>query len=83
MNASELKARLETLAASTVAEVNDLTGTQDHWQAVVVSPAFEGKTMLEQHRMVFKLVQSEVDSNEVHALTLKTFTPKQYENFKN
>jgi stress-induced morphogen len=82
MTPDQLKARLETLQASTQAEVNDLTGTQDHYQAVVVSPAFEGKTMLEQHRMVFKLVQSEVDSNEVHALTLKTFTPEQYKNFK-
>jgi stress-induced morphogen len=81
MTATELKARLETLATGTNAQVTDLTGTQDHWQAVIVSPAFEGKTMIEQHRMVFKLVESEVSTNEVHALTLKTYTPKQYETF--
>lgn len=57
----------------------DLTGTQDHYQAVIVSPAFEGRLMIEQHRMVMALVQVEIDSGEVHALTLRTFTPKQYQ----
>ncbi len=78
MTPEQLKVRLETLAPGTVAEVMDLTGTQDHYQAIIVSPAFEGKLMIQQHRAVFKLVQAEVDSGEVHALTLKTFTPEQY-----
>ena len=82
MTPIQLKARLETLAQGTSAEVNDLTGTLDHYQAVVVSPVFEGKLMIEQHRMVYKLLQVEIDSNEVHALTLKTYTPKQYEAIK-
>lgn len=78
MTPAKLKERLETLASETTAEVVDLTGTQDHYQAVIISPAFEGKMMIDQHRMVYKLVQQEVDSGEVHALTLKTFTPEQY-----
>lgn len=82
MTPNELKARLETLATGTNAEVVDLTGTQDHYQAIIVSPVFEGKLMIEQHRMVYKLVQSEVDSGEVHALTLKTFTPQQAQSQK-
>lgn len=79
MKPSQLKERLESLCAGTRAEVVDLTGTEDHYQATIISTAFEGKLMIEQHRMVFQLVQSEVDSGEVHALTLKTFTPKKYE----
>lgn len=82
MTPNQLKERIETLAPGTRAEVVDLTGTQDHYQALIVSPAFEGKMMIEQHRMVFKLFQSEVDSGEVHALTLKTYTPEQYEKRK-
>ncbi len=78
MNPIQLKARLETLGPATQVEIVDLTGTEDHYQAQIVSPAFEGKMMIEQHRMVFKLVQAEVDSGEVHALTLKTYTPEQY-----
>lgn len=79
MTSEQLKARLETLAPGTFAEITDLTGTQDHWQAVVVSPIFVGKLMIEQHRMVLALVEDEVQSNEVHALSLKTYTPAQYE----
>ena len=79
MKPTQLKERLESLCPGTHAEVIDLTGTEDHYQATIVSPAFEGKLMIEQHRMVFQLVQAEVDSGEVHALTLKTFTPKKFE----
>ncbi len=81
MTPDQLKARIETIAPGTNVEVMDLTGTQDHYQAVVVSPAFQGKMMIEQHRLVFGVLQSEIDSGEVHALTLKTFTPDQYKKF--
>jgi stress-induced morphogen len=79
MKPSQLKERLESLCPGTRAEVIDLTGTEDHYQATIISPAFEGKMMIEQHRMIFQLLQAEVDSEEVHALTLKTYTPKKYE----
>ena len=79
MKAQDIKTRIETIAPGTKAELIDLTGTQDHWQAIIISPAFAGKTLLEQHRLIFGLFKSEVDSNEMHALTLKTYTPEQYE----
>jgi stress-induced morphogen len=79
MTPDVLKTRIESLSADTRAEVTDLTGTQDHYQALVVSNAFGGRPMIEQHRMVLALVQDEIDSGEVHALTLKTYTPEQYE----
>ncbi len=77
MTVNELKMRLETLAPGTSVEVIDLTGTEDHYQASIVSPVFQGKLMIEQHRMVFRLVQAEIDSGELHALTLKTSFPAQ------
>jgi stress-induced morphogen len=77
MTPEQLRTRLETLGPGTRAQVTDLTGTQDHYQAVIISPLFAGKRMIEQHRMVFGLVQAEVDSGELHALTLKTFTPEE------
>ena len=63
MTPDQLKARIETLAPETHADVMDMTGTMDHYQVVVVSPAFEGKMMIDQHRMVMATVQAEVDSN--------------------
>jgi len=82
MTPDELKARIETLAEGTQVEVVDLTGTRDHYQATIVSPAFEGKLMVDQHRQVMALFASEIESNEVHALSLKTFTPSQYEKWR-
>ena len=82
MTPDQLKSRIEQLSPGTQAQVTDLTGTMDHYQALIVSPAFEGKGMMEQHRMVYGLFSSEIQSNEVHALTLKTFTPGQYAKFQ-
>jgi stress-induced morphogen len=52
-------------------EVTDLTGTSDHFQALIVSPAFEGKTRIEQHRMVYAAL-GELMKGEIHALALTT-----------
>lgn len=78
MNPLELKLKIETLSPGTQVQVTDLTGTMDHYQVVVISPAFHQKMMIEQHRMVMATVQAEIDSGEVHALTMKTYTPEQY-----
>lgn len=81
MTPDQLKTRIQTLAPTTEVEVIDLTGTQDHYQAIIISPAFQGKIMIEQHRMVMGILQKEIDSGEVHALTMKTFTPEQYKKY--
>jgi len=82
MSPEHLKKQLENLAPGTCVEVVDLTGTQDHYQAVVVSSVFEGKLMIDQHRMVLDQVQAQIDSGEVHALSLKTYTPAQYQKIR-
>lgn len=81
MTAEELKNRIKTIHPETTVQVKDLTGTEDHWQVVVVSPAFRGKMMVEQQRMIMAVLKAEIDSNEVHALSMKTYTPEQYEKF--
>jgi len=52
-------------------EVTDLTGTQDHYQAVVVTSAFAGKSRVEQHQMVYAAL-GDLMKGEVHALALTT-----------
>jgi stress-induced morphogen len=71
MSPDHLKQRIETLAEKTTAHVTDLTGTQDHYQVLVHSPVFQGKGTLQCHRMVLDLVQTEIDSGELHAISLK------------
>jgi len=55
-------------------ELKDLTGTADHWQASIVSAAFEGKTLMERHRMVMAALADEM-KGPIHALTLDVKTP--------
>ncbi|MAQ15134.1 MAG: BolA family transcriptional regulator [Sandaracinus sp.] len=55
-------------------EVTDLTGTKDHYEAVIVSPAFEGQSRVARQRMVFAAL-GELMQGPIHALTFKTYTP--------
>ncbi len=57
-------------------ELKDLTGTKDHWEATIVSTAFEGKTLIQRHRMIYDALAEEM-KGPIHALTLKTYTPAQ------
>jgi acid stress-induced BolA-like protein IbaG/YrbA len=45
----------------------------------VVSPAFEGVSLLKRHQMVHELFSTELASNTIHALTIKAWTPAQFE----
>jgi stress-induced morphogen len=56
-------------------ELVDLTGTEDHYQARIVSQAFEGKTLIEQHRLVYGALGVAMQG-PIHALALKTYTPQ-------
>jgi stress-induced morphogen len=49
-----------------------------HFAAVVVSPAFEGKTLVQQHQMVYDALGDSM-TTDIHAMELKTYTPEEYE----
>ncbi len=68
---------LAALPGATV-EVRDTTGTGDHFEALVVSPAFAGKSMLEQQRAVYAPLDAWLKTGELHALALKTYSPEQW-----
>jgi stress-induced morphogen len=52
-------------------DVTDLTGTQDHFQAVVVAAQFGGKSRIDQHKMVYAAL-GELMNGAIHALALTT-----------
>jgi stress-induced morphogen len=62
-------------------EVVDLTGTRDHYKARIVSPEFEGKSPIEQHRLVYGAL-GDAMQGAIHALALKTYTPAAWEKLK-
>lgn len=62
-------------------EVVDLRGG-DHIQVIVVSPDFENKSLVDQHKIVYEILENEMKTNEIHALTLKTYSPAQWQKVK-
>ncbi|MEB3312669.1 MAG: BolA family transcriptional regulator [Cyanobacteriota bacterium] len=59
-------------------QVQDLTGGGDHYQVLVVSPAFAGRTLVQQHQLMYAAVREAMSSEAIHALALKTYTPEQW-----
>jgi len=49
-----------------------------HFAAVVVSPAFEGKPLVQQHQLVYDALGDRM-TTDIHALEMKTYTPAEYE----
>tara|TARA_B000000557_G_scaffold154934_1_gene125760 strand:- start:146 stop:421 length:276 start_codon:yes stop_codon:yes gene_type:complete len=74
----ELEEIIRGLVAVEVIEIEDMTGTQDHWKVMVVSEDFENKSRIDQHKLIFDPLQDRIKSNEIHALTLKTYTPEKW-----
>jgi stress-induced morphogen len=79
MEAGELERLIAKQLADAHVEVRDLTGGGDHFEALVVSEAFEGKTLVERHQAVYNALGDAMRAR-VHALALKTLTPAQYAN---
>lgn len=77
MTTSEIRAKIEARIPGASAQVNDYTGTGDHFEVRVVAQAFEGRPLVERHQMVYAALGSDVDGRTIHALTLKTLTPAQ------
>jgi stress-induced morphogen len=73
----EIQKLIETALPDSEVVVQDMTGMGDHFQALVISPLFEGKTMVEQHQLVYQALGEHM-KEAIHALALKTFTPAQW-----
>jgi acid stress-induced BolA-like protein IbaG/YrbA len=75
----EIKTTLTNALPVSLVETQDLTGGGDHWQVILVSSAFEGKGLIEQHRMVNDALKEPLADQRIHALSLKTYSPAQWE----
>jgi stress-induced morphogen len=60
--------------------ISDRTGTMDHFNVIVRSKAFRGKTLLEQHRLVYGALQDALADGRVHAVELKTVVVEDEQN---
>ena len=55
----------------------EVQGDGAHFEAVIVSPAFEGKRRIARHQQVYAALGNRMDA-EIHALSMRTLTPEEY-----
>ncbi len=56
----------------------ELDGDGRHWYATIVSSAFEGLRLIQRHKKVYDTLGERIKTDEVHALSMKTFTPAEW-----
>ena len=75
MTANELQS---IIAAGLPCEHLVVEGDGRHWSAVIVSREFEGKRPIQRHQRVYATLGARMHTDEVHALSMKTFTPAEW-----
>ena len=76
LSANELKTYITNGLACEHIEV--LGDDGQHFEALIVSPAFVGKNMVQQHQLVYQALGDRMRS-EIHALSMRTFTPEAWQ----
>ncbi|MGL6278379.1 MAG: BolA/IbaG family iron-sulfur metabolism protein [Gaiella sp.] len=72
MASDRIRALLADAFPGGAIEVVDRTGTGDHFHVAVVSPAFDGLTLVEQHRLVNKALAGPLGDGTIHELRITT-----------
>ena len=75
MTADQLQA---IIAAGLTCEHLEVSGDGRHWAALVVSSEFEGMRTLARHKRVYDTLGERIQNDEVHALSMKTYTPSEW-----
>ena len=76
MTAEELQT---IIAAGLPCEHLHVEGDGRHWYATLVSAEFEGKRLIQRHQQVYATLGEKIKTDEVHALSMKTFTPAEWQ----
>jgi stress-induced morphogen len=73
LSKEDLEQYIKNSIPDSIITIEDLRGDGDHYSATVISKSFEGKTKVQQHKMVYDSLEGKM-GNELHALMLKTKT---------
>lgn len=76
MDPEQIKQLIEAGIADSQATV---TGDGGKYEAIVISDAFDGLSMLKEHQLVYATVNEHIASGALHALTIKAYTPSEWE----
>jgi acid stress-induced BolA-like protein IbaG/YrbA len=66
-----------TIEAGLACEHVEVVGDGQHFEALIVSPAFEGMTKVQRHQRVYAALGDRMRA-EIHALSMKTLTPAEW-----
>ncbi len=75
MDAKDIERMIREAIPDASVKIEDLRGDGDHYAAYVSSPAFAGKSRVQQHQMVYNALQDKM-GGELHALALQTSVPE-------
>lgn len=79
VSVESVQSTIESQLRCQVCQVVDVSGgCGNSFQVTVVSEEFEGVPLLQRHRKINEMFKSELQS-QIHAFTLKTYTPRQYQ----
>lgn len=59
-----------------------VSGDGQHFEAVIVSPEFVGKNRVQRQQRVFAVVGERMEKNEIHALSMKCYTPDEWDSLQ-
>ena len=74
MSPEAIRAKIVAALPDAVVELEDLTGTLDHWKATIVSKAFAGKSPIARHRIINAALAEEL-RGPIHALSMDCKAP--------
>jgi stress-induced morphogen len=69
---SDIEQLIRTALPDAVVQTQDRTGTLDHYNISVASAGFAGKSLLDQHRMVYGALRTALGDGRLHAIELRT-----------
>ena len=71
LSIEEIKKLITSSIPDATIEIKDLVGDNNHYSAKITSKIFNGKSKIEQHKLVYKSLQGKM-GNELHALSITT-----------
>ena len=71
MNLKEIESMIKEALPDAIIDIQDLAGDGNHYSATITSSAFNGKSKIGQHKMIYNSLKGKM-GNELHALALKT-----------
>jgi|TARA_B100001093_G_C26759581_1_gene985031 stress-induced morphogen len=71
LSVEEIKKLITRSIPDATIEIKDLVGDNNHYSAKIISKIFNGKSKIEQHKLVYKSLQGKM-GNELHALSITT-----------